>query len=207
MNLDNTKIILASKSPRRRELLSKAGFEFEVITSDIKEIITKKEPLEVVKELSSQKAFDVFKKMIASARSSCIDDVSLMVIGADTVVSANETILGKPKDKDTAYHMLKGIQGNTHQVYTGVTIFSYNFRTKTTNSKSFAVCTDVTVYPMTDTEIYSYIASGDCFDKAGAYGIQGPFAVYVKEIKGDYNNVVGLPIAKLYHEIFKNENR
>lgn len=204
MNLENTKIILASKSPRRLELLTQAGFEFEIITSHIEEKITKEKPAEVVIELSAQKASDVFNKIINSVNNNLTEDVSLMVIGADTVVSANDAILGKPKDKNTAYNMLKSIQGNTHQVYTGVTIFSYNFKTKAVSSKSFAECTDVTVYPMTDSEIYQYIATGDCYDKAGAYGIQGQFAIYIKEIKGDYNNVVGLPIARLYHELCSN---
>lgn len=204
MNLDNTKIILASKSPRRLALMTLAGFDFEVITSDIEEIITKEKPDEVVKELSSQKAFDVFHKLINSVNNNCNDDVSLMVIGADTVVSVNNTILGKPTDKNDAYRMIKKIQNNTHQVYTGVTVCSYNFLKKESLTKSFAECTEVTVYPMEDSEIYRYIATGDCYDKAGSYGIQGLFAVHVKEIKGDYNNVVGLPIARLYHEIYNN---
>ena len=97
--------------------------------------------------------------------------------------------------------MIKSIQDSTHKVYTGVTLIKYDFNTKHKEIYSFFESTDVTLYPMTDLEISSYISTGDCYDKAGGYGIQGQFAVYVKGINGDYNNVVGLPIAHLYHEL------
>ena len=219
MNLDKTKIILASQSPRRSELMRQAGYEFEVIASTIEENITKTIPSEVVEELSLQKADNVLDMILKSvdwslmekvnrpqnvaSRRKGFDDLSLMVIGADTVVSKGENIMGKPKDKEDAYKMIHSIQDSTHQVYTGVTIIVYDFNTSVKSYKTFSECTNVHLYPMTDSEINHYISTSDCYDKAGGYGIQGEFAVYVKGINGDYNNVVGLPIARLYHEIKK----
>ena len=129
------------------------------------------------------------------------EGVSLMIIGADTIVAKDNQIMGKPKDHNQAFDMLNLLQNNTHQVYTGVSIILYDFETKEKKVHSFHDCTDVEFYPMTDSEINSYIETGDCYDKAGSYGIQGSFAIHVKGIHGDYNNVVGLPIAKLYHEL------
>lgn len=197
--LENIKIILASASPRRRELLSRAGFDFEIVTSDIEERTTQSEPEEIVKELSYIKAEDVFDRIVQSNNDS--GHKAIMVIGADTVVSKEGRIMGKPESESAAFGMIQSIQGSTHQVYTGITVFFYDLRTKKIKTKSFAECTEVTVFPMSDTEINNYIATGDCMDKAGAYGIQGIFGVFVEKINGDYNNVVGLPIARLYQEL------
>lgn len=203
MNLDKTKIILASKSPRRSELMKQAGYEFEVIASTIEEKITETEPELVVEELSLQKADNVLDMILNTVDLSLMafDDLSLMIIGADTVVSKDGNIMGKPKNRDDAYNMIHSIQGTTHQVYTGVTIIFYDFNTGDKTYKTFSECTNVHLYPMIDREINHYISTSDCYDKAGGYGIQGEFAVYVKGIDGDYNNVVGLPIARLYQEI------
>lgn len=184
----NSTFILASASPRRRELLTQAGMNFQVVPSTIDEKITKADPQDIVMELAMQKANDVFHML---SKPDCI------VIGADTIVVYQNQILGKPADKDAAFSMLSELSGHTHQVYTGVALLS-----QTDNIKSehcFCECTDVTFYPISDAELHAYIETGDPMDKAGAYGIQGPFAIHVKEIAGDYNNVVGLPIARLYH--------
>lgn len=203
INLDKTKIILASQSPRRCELMKQAGFEFEIIKSEVDEKITKSIPSDIVKELSLQKADDVFNKLMSHIDFSLIafEDLSFLVIGADTIVTKNGKIMGKPKNFEEAFSMIKSIQDSTHKVYTGVTLIKYDFNTKHKEIHSFFESTDVTLYPMTDLEISSYISTGHCYDKAGGYGIQGQFAVYVKGINGDYNNVVGLPIAHLYHEL------
>lgn len=203
INLDKTKIILASQSPRRSELMRQAGYEFEIIASTIEEKITQTKPNLVVEELSLQKADNVLDMILQSIDLSLMafDDLSLMIIGADTVVSKNGNIMGKPKDKEHAYEMIDSIQGQTHQVYTGITIIVYDFNTGEKTYKTFSESTNVTLYPMTPSEITHYISTSDCYDKAGGYGIQGEFAVYVKEINGDYNNVVGLPIARLYQEM------
>lgn len=179
-------LILASASPRRRELLEQAGIPFEVLAGSQEERITKKEPGEIVKELSLCKAQAAAKK-----------HPERLVLGADTIVVLKERILGKPKDEEDARAMLRALQGRTHQVYTGVTLLQGE------TIHSFYEKTDVTVYPMTEEEIRGYAASGDCMDKAGAYGIQGRFAVYIRGICGDYYNVVGLPIGRLWQELKK----
>lgn len=188
-------IIIASQSPRRRELMEQAGYEFTVIPSTVEEVITKTLPYQVVEELSGQKARDVYD--ITIQKNGNTKDI--LVIGADTVVALGDKILGKPKSKEDAVNMLMALQGNTHQVYTGVTLV-WNYEGQTCE-KSFYECTRVTFYPMSMEEIESYVNSNDPMDKAGAYGIQGRCAVYIKEICGDYNNVVGLPIARLYQEL------
>lgn len=191
MNM-NRKIILASQSPRRRELLAQAGFLYEVKPSQIEEVITKVNPWEVVMELSQQKAEDVYIVTEENKR-------AILVIGADTVVAYGNRILGKPHSEEEAYEMLQMLQGNTHQVYTGVTLVWNELGGM--KSHTFYEETAVTLYPMTDAEIYQYIATGDYRDKAGGYGIQTHFGVHVQGIQGDYNNVVGLPIARLYQEM------
>ena len=121
------------------------------------------------------------------------------MIGADTIVAFENRILGKPKDNADAVRMVSMLQGNTHQVYTGVT-FAGCIRGQQI-LHTFYEKTDVTFYPVTKEDLHAYVDSGDSLDKAGAYGIQGAFAIHVKGIEGDYNNVVGLPIARLYHEL------
>lgn len=181
------KIILASGSPRRRELLTQVGIEYEVIPADIAEVITKSNPSEVVEELSRQKADAVHKSY-----------KNRIVLAADTVVAFKGKILGKPEDENDAYLMLKMLSGNVHQVYTGVTIIGKNDEILT-----FSVCTDVEMYENSDERILEYISSQEPMDKAGAYGIQGLGAILVKQINGDYNNVVGLPVSKVYQELEK----
>lgn len=182
------KIILASASPRRKELLEKAGLKFEIIPAKGEEVITKTLPWEVVEELSFQKA----KEIADTQREACI------VIGSDTIVAKDEKIMGKPKDEEDAFCMLSQIAGDVHQVYTGVTLM----RTGANPQRiTFAEKTEVHLYPLSDEEITAYIATKDPMDKASAYGIQGDFAIHVKGIEGDYYNVVGLPVGKVYQEL------
>ena len=182
------KLILASASPRRKELLGKIGLEFDIIPAKGEEVITQTLPWEVVKELSFQKA----KEIADIQAEECI------VIGSDTIVAKGEQIMGKPKDEEDAFRMLSEIADDVHQVYTGVTLIRTGENPKVV---TFAEKTDVYIYPMSESEINAYIASRDCMDKAGAYGIQGDFAIHVKGIEGDYYNVVGLPIGKVYQEL------
>lgn len=121
------------------------------------------------------------------------------VIGSDTIVVYRDEILGKPVDKQEAYDMLSMLADRTHQVYTGVSLIQKKNGEKKT--KTFFVQTDVTLYPIDKEDLHRYVESKDPMDKAGAYGIQGNFAIHVKEIKGDYNNVVGLPIGRVYQEL------
>lgn len=187
-------IILASASPRRKELLSQIGLYPQIIPSAIEEKITDTALEKVVMSLAMQKAEDVARKVISQGRQE-----GAAVIGADTVVAINGTILGKPKDKNDAARMIKMLQGQTHQVYTGVSIFAWDNGMEKT--ASFFEETHVTVYPMDEREIDRYVSSGEPDDKAGAYGIQGLFAAHIKKIDGDYNNVVGLPTGRVYQEL------
>ena len=183
-------LILASGSPRRRELMSQVGLDFTVVTSDADENIKEMEPEDYVRELSSIKAQSVLEQYADK-------DDSVIVIGADTIVYHKGEILTKPKDEEDAFRILKSLEGQIHQVYTGVTICS------THKNVRFYEKTDVWVYDMTDEEIRDYISTGEPMDKAGSYGIQGLFGIYVKGISGDYNNVVGLPVARLFYEMKK----
>ena len=218
----NKKIILASASPRRRELLTQIGLTFEVVVSETEEKITSTEPAKVVEELSSQKAEAVWEKLTSTAVSQVLDtnaerpdevsgagsaeqncDESTMadtiVLGADTVVACDGKILGKPVDAENAVAMLTMLQGRAHEVYTGVTIlYGENGEKKT---KTFHEKTNVHFCPMTEAQIREYVATGDPMDKAGAYGIQGFCARYIRGIEGDYNNVVGLPAGRVYQEL------
>lgn len=194
------KIILASSSPRRRELMAQAGFAFEVLVSEADETIETETPGEMVEVLSERKAAAVAEEIKRQG----FAEESVLLVGADTMVAIDGKKLGKPKDEKGAEKMLEELSGRTHQVYTGVTLIRLK---KAENgsilqeSRTFSEGTDVSFYPLTKEEIRSYIATGEPMDKAGAYGIQGKAAVFVKEIKGDYNNVVGLPIARLYQEL------
>ena len=191
------KIVLGSASPRRRELLQQIGMEFSIITSDCEESITKMTPEEVVQGLSLMKAKDVFSKIKREDR--VLDTSEVLVIGADTIVALEGEILGKPHSKENAISMLNHLQGKTHQVYTSVSfVWEENGEIL---AHTFFECTEVEVLPMTKEEIAYYVNLDTCMDKAGAYGIQNEFACYVKGIKGDYNNVVGLPIGRVYQEL------
>lgn len=187
------KIILASNSPRRKELLQQIGLEFSVVPSRKEEEVTSMVPAEMVGLLSKQKAEDIWEQSYDAQTDS-------VVIGADTVVVCEDQILGKPKDEADALRMLAMLQGKEHQVFTGVTMIWQNKEGKKTHY-GFYVATSVVLYSMTQEEILSYIRSGDPMDKAGAYGIQGSFAKFIKSIRGEYNNVVGLPVGRLYQEM------
>lgn len=173
-------IILASASPRRRELLTMAGVEYQCIPADIEETVPQGTPTEKITEvLSMQKAGAVFAQHPEDT-----------VIGSDTVVVIDGKVLGKPKSEEEAFTMLKQLSGRVHTVYTGVTLCSPK------GSCSFTSHTEVEFYPLKDEEIRDYIRTGEPMDKAGSYGIQGYGCVLVKRINGDYFTVMGLPIAE-----------
>ena len=189
-----SKIILASASPRRKELLAKAGISFTVIPAAGEEKRTSEDPGEAVQQLARDKA-----EWVAQSLAEC--EEGTLVIGSDTIVVFENWILGKPKDRRDAAETLEKLQGNTHQVYTGVTVLER--KAGKWVEHTFFESTDVTFYPVSREEIQDYIATGEPMDKAGSYGIQGLFGIYVKGICGDYNNVVGLPVARLFHEMKK----
>ena len=198
--MNNTsEIILASGSPRRAELLSLIKIPFRVVVSQAAETITKELPGEIVQELSAQKAEAVAR-----------DIPEGIILGADTIVWQDGRVLGKPKDRDDARAMLQKLQGRTHEVYTGVTLIRKEKEASGSGTGaehcrrvSFYSQTTVHVHAMTDEEIEAYMDTKDPFDKAGSYGIQGPFAAFVDGIEGDYHTVVGLPVARVYQELKK----
>ena len=185
------RLILASASPRRIQLLHQIGLTAEVMPSHTEEKISSENPEEVVQALARQKAEDVYARLLSEGN---VGDATV-VIGADTVVSVDNHILGKPRTHEEAAEMIASLSGRTHQVYTGVAVITPR------ESRSFAEMAAVTVYPLSPAELRSYAESGEPMDKAGAYGIQGSFGKFVKGIQGDYNAIVGLPVARLYQEL------
>ena len=195
-------LILASASPRRRELLSLAGYDFTVEVSDAEEVLIPGTPQQLVEHLAFLKAEDVARKHCHALSDTFADEEEkVVIIGSDTVVAMDGEILGKPADEEDAFRMLSELSGKTHQVYTGVAIFLLH-EGKINRHLVFSECTDVTMRKLDEEEIRDYIACGEPMDKAGAYGIQGKAAVFISGIHGDYYNVVGLPICRL-KEIMK----
>ena len=199
-----SQMILASASPRRKELLEQIGAEFVICPAKGEEVITETDPSAVVMELSRQKAEEVaYGVLIYNEQHADLTTAQdILVMGAYTVVAYENQILGKPKDEEDARRMLTMLSGKTHSVYTGVT-FVFIDKEGRTGEHCFFEKTDVCMYPLKEEEIDRYIQSGDPMDKAGSYGIQGRFAIHIKEIRGDYNNVVGVPVARLYQELQK----
>ena len=200
-------IYLASASPRRRELLDQIGIKYEVRVSGTDENVGLEDPALLVEELSRRKALTVTEELLEEGKTDFI------VIGADTVVSCGGKVLGKPAGRADAIRMLGNLSGRSHEVYTGVTVVKKDNAPASAlesgelegslNINTFHEETKVTFYEMSLSEINEYVDTCDPMDKAGAYGIQGFCARYIKGIEGDYNNVVGLPIGHLY-QILKN---
>jgi septum formation protein len=185
----NSNLILASASPRRKELLELLRIPFEVIKSDIEEIVDEKlHPGEMVQSLAQQKAESVARTNQDS-----------FIIGSDTLVVYGGRMLGKPSSEDEAMQMLQMLSGKTHEVYTGVSIIRGD------DIHSFYEKTSVTFFSLSNKEIADYVSTGEPLDKAGAYGIQGFGALLVEKIDGDYYSVVGLPVARIKRALLKME--
>ena len=191
--MGKSKIILASGSPRRKELLLQIGIVPEIIVSHVEEKITSDVPAEVVMSLAEQKAVDVAKEMLEGT----------VILGSDTVVAADGKILGKPKSHEEAYEMIRRLAGRSHQVYTGVCLVKKGPEGEADTVVSFYDETDVNVSPMTEKEIREYADSEEPMDKAGSYAVQGFFARYIDGLKGSYANVMGLPVHLVYQELKK----
>lgn len=182
-----TRVILASKSPRRKQLMEELNIPFEIIVADIDESIDETNTLtSEIENLSYRKAEAVFK-----------NNNDALVIGSDTIVVIDGKVLGKPKDEKMAHEMLKMLQGNKHQVITGVTLLSKDAK------DSFSVVSDVYFNEMSDEEIDEYIKTKEPMDKAGSYGIQGHGSKFIKKIDGDFYAVMGFPISEVYRRIKK----
>ena len=196
-----SRIILASASPRRRELMAQACIHCEIFPAQGDGECLRDTPGEYAMALAGNKAKEILEKTVGPA----------VIIGADTIVVYGEgdrigadcRILGKPADRGQACEMLHALQGHRHRVITGVVIYTRG-EDGDVKEESFFETTRVIVDPMTDAEIDEYVLSGEADDKAGAYGIQGCFGRYISGIAGDYYNVVGLPIAQLYHRLKRN---
>lgn len=197
------RVILASASPRRRELLTQLGIAFEVCPSKGEEVITKTIPEEVVQELACQKAKEIADRVQEEyiLGEVIMPEDGVRIIGADTIVVYKDEIFGKPENEKDALRMLTLLQGNTHQVYTGVCVVDITPNAR--EEKVFAEKTDVIMYPVSEEELLEYIATKEPMDKAGSYAIQGISGKFIKGIVGDYYNVVGLPMARLYQECFR----
>lgn len=206
------KLVLASGSQRRRELLTMCGYDYEIIVSNADETIDENDPESFVRALSFRKAKEVFDRLFAAGRR------DFAVIGSDTVVAFQKdgetkpVIIGKPKDAEDAVRILSMLSGKTHRVFTGVSVIA-----DITDENAAAQCsirkkeeiqtecsiTEVTFETLSPDEITDYVNSGDPLDKAGSYGIQGPFGMFVREIRGNYFTVIGMPIPVLYKMLKK----
>ena len=183
------KVILASASPRRKEIFQNTKLNFDIQKSDIEEVILENEsPEDMVVRLAYEKAFDVAKR-----------NTDRLVIGADTIVALDNEVLGKPKDQNEAYQMIKRLSNKTHKVITGISLINL----KENKIIKDYVVSFVTFKDLSEDSIKDYINTNESLDKAGAYGIQGYGALLVKNIQGDYFNIVGLPISRL-SDLLKN---
>ena len=189
------KIILASASPRRKLILEQMGLSFEICPAQGKEETNASAPQEIVEQLAYHKAEEIYDRIDPAMN-------SVSVIGADTIVVYEGRILGKPKDRRQAAEMIGMLQGRVHEVYTGVAVLRRLIDGRK-QEVCFHECTRVHVTLMSEAEISRYVSSGEADDKAGAYGIQGSFGMFIPRIEGDYNNVVGLPAARLYQTLKK----
>lgn len=187
------RIILASESPRRKEIMKQMGIPYEVIAANVKEEVKETEPAKMVQALAGLKAGNVAGRLPDQ-------EEEVIIIGADTMVIHRGKALGKPKNEEEAVQMIGRLSDDTHEVYTGVCMI---IRKKDHEEDiiSFAVSTKVVVLPLSEEEIRNYVSTGEPMDKAGAYAIQGGFGIYIKEIEGDYYNVVGFPISKIYEKL------
>ena len=218
------KLVLASGSQRRRELLTMCGYDYEIIVSNADEMIDENDPESFVRALSFRKAKDVFDRLFAAGRR------DFAVIGSDTVVAFQKegetkpVIIGKPKDAEDAVRILSMLSGKTHRVFTGVSVIAdipdenaaaqCSIREKAEIQTECSIqekaeiqtecsITEVTFETLSPDEITDYVNSGDPLDKAGSYGIQGPFGMFVREIRGNYFTVIGMPIPVLYKMLKK----
>ncbi|MDD4113116.1 MAG: Maf family protein [Herbinix sp.] len=194
------RIILASESPRRKEIMNQMGIQYETMPANITEEVVGDTPSDMVKSLACQKARAVAERTQSNHENQ-------IIIGADTLVFHKGKALGKPRDREHAIEMLEAISDDTHEVYTGVCIIIRKNSPDHSNTDAreitFSVSTEVVVYPLTKEQIVDYVDTKEPLDKAGAYAIQGGFGIYIKEIHGDYYNVVGFPIARIFKKLLE----
>lgn len=186
-------LILASGSPRRKEILEELGYQFEIKTGDFNEsTVALDDPKEGVQKLALGKALAAVQQ-------------PGLYLGSDTVVVLDGVVMGKPADEQDAFRMLRSLSGRTHEVCTGVALVTVGEDGTVENTETFVEATEVTFFELSDEEIRRYIRTGEPMDKAGAYGIQGLGRVLVEGIRGDYETVVGLPAARVYRALLKHD--
>ena len=182
-----TKLILASQSPRRREILENLGLSFRIVTADVDESCAETDPRLYVEELALRKGRAVLDRLAAEGKV----DADTVIIAADTVVAAEGEILGKPRDREDALHMLELLSGKTHQVISGIALLSLS------HAAVASEVTGVRFSPLTQAEMDFYVSSDEPYDKAGGYAVQGLASLFIDGLEGDYFNVVGLPVKRL----------
>lgn len=195
MASNKLKLILASKSPRRKELLGYINIPFEIDSCDVEEVSDHTHPRNFCEDISAQKGRAVFQKRVREANK------NIFVISSDTIVFLNGVIYGKPKDRDDAKRILKELSNKTHTVFTAVSFFFHDPTTKEVRSHSFSEETEVTFAEITNDLMEEYLNTGDSLDKAGAYGIQGPSLTFITSLNGSYSNVVGFPLNRVVEEM------
>ena len=182
-----TQLILASQSPRRREILENLGLSFHIVTADVDETCSETDPRRYVEELALRKGRAVLDRLAAEGKV----DSSTIIIAADTVVAAEGKILGKPRDREDALHMLELLSGKTHQVISGIALLSLS------HTAAASEVTGVRFSPLSRDEMDFYVSSDEPYDKAGGYAVQGLASLFIDGLEGDYFNVVGLPVRRL----------
>lgn len=200
------KIILASGSPRRKEILTQVGISFDVMISDCEEITDKEIPEDIVCDLAVKKSTDIAKQICNNSIYKVSENDVLYIVGADTMVYKDNVVMGKPTDCSNAYELISMIQGASHNVCTGVaitTVINKNNKLIIDETYSFSQTSEVFVASMDESEINDYIKQSEWVDKAGGYAIQGYFAKYIEGINGDYYNIVGFPINRFVKEMKK----
>lgn len=197
-------IILASGSPRRKEIMDTMEIPYQVITADVEERTEETVPAKMVQALASLKANAVLPQVrkLAKEYEQSGEQAEFIIIGADTMVFYEGQAMGKPKNEQDAARMLRHLSDDTHEVYTGVSILVLR-KAGTVEEWKLSTCTKVVVRPLSEEQIKDYILTGEPMDKAGAYAIQGKFGIYIREIIGDYYNIVGFPIAKIYDTLLE----
>tara|TARA_R110002072_G_scaffold534_6_gene3906 strand:+ start:85609 stop:86265 length:657 start_codon:yes stop_codon:yes gene_type:complete len=204
------KFILASQSPRRKELIGWLDIPFEIIVPEIEESSDETDPEEIAKDIAQQKSQAVWKILESKAKPE--DSYFPFVLSSDTIVCLGDKIYGKPNDEQDARRILMELSGKEHMVVTGVSMSKYNPLTKQREFRNFAVKTKVTFDQITKEILDKYIASGESQDKAGAYGIQGKGLTFISNVNGSYSNVVGFPLSHFVTELkdflhFQEDNR
>lgn len=200
MELNKLKLILASKSPRRKELLGYINIPFDIDSCDVEEVSEHTHPKLFCEDIAAQKGRAVFQKRVRELQK-LNNDKNLFVISSDTIVFLDGVIYGKPKDREDARKILSELSDKTHTVFTAVSFFFHDPVTKEVRSHSFSEETRVTFARITHDLMEEYLATGDSLDKAGAYGIQGPSLTFISSLEGSYSNVVGFPLNRVVDEM------